>query len=89
MTEILEADNDTIGHDLVSELSERHRFDVNDGGFDFYDEQRPTPTRSRCPGRLVRPKLAELLRRTEASTTVLPRCHSAQVDELFGRTPSR
>ncbi len=38
MTEILEADTDEIGRDLVSALAERHRFHVNDGGFDYYDD---------------------------------------------------
>jgi len=38
MTEILEADTDEIGRDLVSVLAERHRFNVNDGGFDYYDD---------------------------------------------------
>ncbi|ANI80319.1 RES domain-containing protein [Sphingobium sp. EP60837] len=38
MTEILEADTDEIGRDLVSMLAHQHRFDVNEGGFDYYDD---------------------------------------------------
>jgi len=38
MTEILEADTDEIGRDLVSVLAHHYRFDVNNGGFDYYDD---------------------------------------------------
>lgn len=38
MTEILEADTDEIGRDLVSVLADHYRGEVNDGGFDFYDD---------------------------------------------------
>lgn len=38
MTEILEADTDEIGRDLVAALAHHHRFNVNDGGFDYYDD---------------------------------------------------
>jgi len=38
MTEMLEADTDEIGRDLVSNLARHYRFDVNDGGFDYYDD---------------------------------------------------
>lgn len=38
MAEILEADDENIGCDLVSYLAERHRYEVNAGGFDYYDD---------------------------------------------------
>jgi hypothetical protein len=38
MTEILEADDEEIGRHVVSNLANRHRFDVHDGGLDYYDD---------------------------------------------------
>lgn len=38
MTEMTEAADEEIGQDMVSYLSDRHQWDVNDGDFDWYDD---------------------------------------------------
>lgn len=39
MTELIEADDDHIGRELVEILARRNAWGVNDGAFDFYDEE--------------------------------------------------
>ncbi|QNM82398.1 RES family NAD+ phosphorylase [Sphingomonas sabuli] len=38
MNEMIEAEYESIGEDIVSELSGRHGWDVHDGGYDYYDQ---------------------------------------------------
>lgn len=38
LTEMTEAEDERIGSDIVSHLSDQHQWDVHDGDFDYYDD---------------------------------------------------